>query len=178
MSEPALHGENVPSLDALAASVLHEVATPFRASTSTCVNEQTAKAGVEQLFRLLAHRVGDPELDSVGAEILAGLRRWFSGGELVKLADRYEPFSKFLLRLIAPSKYAQLQAEAGNRLSAAKVLKALGLVNNKAMSAFESCSWEQFPPPDVQGSRAAWSVHPARKSRYQTPPLPTAQPHP
>lgn len=151
MSELVLPGTNDPSLDALAASVLHEVATPFRASTSPCVNEQAAKAGVEKLFRLLAHRLGDHELDSVGAEILAGLRRWFSGGELVKLADRYEPFAKFLLRLTAPSKYAQLQAEAGNRLSAAKVLKALGLVNNKAMSAFESCSWEQFPPPDVQG---------------------------
>jgi hypothetical protein len=90
-------------------------------------------------------------LDSVGPEILAGLRRWFTCGELVKLADRYEPFCKFLLRLIDPPKYAQLQAEAGNRLSAAKVLKALGLVNNKAMSAFESCSWDKFPPPDVQG---------------------------
>jgi hypothetical protein len=95
--------------------------------------------------------LGDPELDSVGPDILAGLRRWFDGGELVKLADRYEPFCKFLLRLIDPPKYAQLQTEAGNRLSAAKVLKAFGLVTNKALSTFESCSWDKFPPPDVQG---------------------------
>lgn len=151
MSEAHSPAPNNASLAALADSVAREASPQFRASASPLVTEDLAKRGVEQLFRLLAHQVGDPELDSVGPDILAGLRRWFHGGELVKLADRYEPFCKFLLRLIDPPKYAQLQIEAGNRLSAAKVLKALGLVTNKAMSTFESCPWESFPPPDVQG---------------------------
>ncbi len=151
MSEATPFDLNDSSVASLAECVTREVWPQFRASASPSVTEDSVKTGVEQLFRLLAHRLCDPELDSVGPEIVAGLRRWFNGGELVKLADRYEPFCKFLLRLIDPSKYAQLQTEAGNRLSAAKVLKGLGLVNNKAMSVFESCSWEKFPPPDVQG---------------------------
>lgn len=107
--------------------------------------------GVELLFELLAHRLGDNELDSVGVEIVAGLQRWFKKGGLVKLVDRYEPFCKFVLKAIDPAKFGQLQKEAANRLSAAKLLKALGLVNNKELSAFESCAWELFPPAAVVG---------------------------
>ena len=131
--------------------VLREILPTFRASASPKIPDGEVQAAVELLFQLLAHHLGDEELDAVGEQIVMGLRRWFADAELVKLADRYEPFCKFVLRVIDPSKFEQLQAEAGSRLSAAKVLKALGLVSNKALSVFESCAWEQFPPAGVAG---------------------------
>lgn len=138
-------------LAGLKAKVLCEISPAFRASASPIIPDGEVQAAVELLFQLLAHRLGDEELDAVGEQIVVGLRRWFDDAELVKLADRYEPFCKFVLRVIDPSRFAQLQAETGNRLSAAKVLKALSLVNNKALSVFESCTWEQFPPAGVAG---------------------------
>lgn len=146
---PALYGEQ--ELGDLRAKFLLEVSPVLRASALPQISDEDVKAGVALLFQLLAHRIGDLELDAVGDEIIAGLRRWFYDGELVKLADRYEPFCKFILRVTNPAKFAQLQSEAGNRLSAAKVLKALGLVSNKALSTFEACAWEQFPPESVVG---------------------------
>lgn len=151
MSEPATSQSNEQILTNLKEKVLREILPAFRASASPKISDNEVKAGVELLFELLAHRLGDDELDAVGDEIVAGLQRWFSDAELVKLADRYEPFCKFVLKAIDPAKFSQLQAETGNRLSAAKVLKALSLVNNKALSAFESCAWEQFPPAGVVG---------------------------
>jgi hypothetical protein len=138
-------------LEDLKARVFREVSRAFRASVSPRIPQEEVKNAVELLFALLSHRVGDLDLDAVGEEIVAGLIRWFGAGELVKLADRYEPFCKFVLRVVNPCEYARLQAETGNRLSAAKVLKALGLVSNRAMREFESCTWEQFPPASVVG---------------------------
>ena len=135
----------------LKSEVLREILPAFRASVSPEVSVERVHAGVELLFQLLAHHLGDDELDAVGDEIVSGLSRWFYKKELVKLADRYEPFCKFVLKVIDPAKFGQLQAETGNRLAAAKVLKALGLVNNRALSVFESCAWEQFPPAGVVG---------------------------
>jgi TPR repeat protein len=151
MSEATPKHSAEGSLADLQATVLREVSPVFRGSTSPCIPEDDVKAGVSLLFELLAHRIGDLELDAIGDEVIAGLDRWFNAGELVKLVDRYEPFCKFLLQIIDSRRLAQLEAEAGNRLSAAKVIKALGLVTNKAFSAFESCDWKQFPPADVIG---------------------------
>ena len=151
MSEPEAIVNAGRNLERLKADVTREVAGTFQASTSPTLSKDQVQRGVQLLFRLLAHSLGDPDLDAVGEEILAALDRWFRAGDLVKLADRYEPFCKFLLRVIEPAKFARLQAETGDRLSAAKVLKALGLVSNKALSLFESCTWEQFPPADVVG---------------------------
>ena len=131
--------------------VLKEVKLVFQNSSSPQFSGAEVKAGVDLLFHVLNHRVEDMELDSVGSEIRAALKRWFIENKLVKLVDRYEPFIKFVLRIIDPSRYQQLQAESGNRLAAAKVLKALGLVTNKTLSLFESCAWDQFPPADVLG---------------------------
>jgi hypothetical protein len=148
-TDPILNGGR--NLETLKADVLREVEPGFRASLSPKLSDDQVREGVETLFRLLAHRVRDTDLDAVGDEILAGFSRWFQESELVKLADRYEPFCKFLLRVAEPSKFAQLKAETNDRLSAAKVLKALGLVSNKDLSVFESCMWEQFPPEGVVG---------------------------
>ncbi len=131
--------------------VLREILTTFRASKSPRIPVDGVEAGVELLFELLAHRIEDDELDALGDEIVSGLCRWFEEAELLKLADRYEPFCKFVLKVIDPAKFGQLQAKTGNRLAAAKVLKALGLVTNKTLSVFESCAWENFPPVDVVG---------------------------
>ena len=75
----------------LGAKVLLEVSPAFRASATRRIPDEAVQAAVALLIQLLAHRVGDFELDAVGEEIFAGLRRWFHDGELVKLADRYEP---------------------------------------------------------------------------------------
>ena len=151
MSESAPAQNKKQELADLKGKVFREILPTFRASASPRIPDGEVQAAVELLFQLLAHRLGDEELDAVGEQIVVGLRRWFDDAELVKLADRYEPFCKFVLRVIDSSRVAQLQAEAGNRLSAAKVLKALGLVSNKALSVFESCAWEQFPPTGVAG---------------------------
>ena len=151
MSESAPAQNKEQELADLKGKVLREILPTFRASASPRIPDGEVQAAVELLFQLLAHRLGDEELHAVGEQIVVGLRRWFDDAELVKLADRYEPFCKFVLRVIDSSRFAQLQAEAGNRLSAAKVLKALGLVSNKALSVFESCAWEQFPPTGVAG---------------------------
>ena len=151
MSESAQTQKKEQDLADLKAKLLCEILPAFRASASPKIPDGEVEAAVELLFQLLAHRLGDEELDAVGEQIVVGLRRWFDDAELIKLADRYEPFCKFVIRAIAPSRFAQLQAEAGNRLSAAKVFKALSLVSNKALSVFESCAWEQFPPAGVAG---------------------------
>jgi hypothetical protein len=149
MSESAAARSKEEDLANLKEKVLREILPTFRASASPKISDDEVQAGVELLFELLAHRIGDDELDAIGEQIVTGLRRWFDDAELVKLADRYEPFCKFVLKVIDPAKFGQLQAESGNRLSAAKVLKALPLVNNRALSVFESCAWEQFPPAGV-----------------------------
>ena len=151
MNEAACPDPNNSALTVLAEQVTREVWPEFRFSSSPSLSEELVKAGTQQLFRLLHHRLGDPELDSVGPDIIAGFDRWFNDCDLVKLVDRYEPFCKFLLRLIDPSKFNQLQADTDNRLTAAKVIKALELVNNETMKTFASCKWESFPLPRVQG---------------------------
>lgn len=97
-------------------------------------------------------------MDAVGREIQEGLRRWFANHELVKLADRYEPFCKFVLRLVDPSKSAELKrreqsSDPKERPGAAYVLKANGLdlVSNKELELFAKASWESFPLAALQG---------------------------
>jgi hypothetical protein len=151
MSKTDLALKGGRSLERLRDDVLREVRAAFRGSTDPQLPDDQVQAGVEALFHLLAHRTGDTDLDAVGEEVFAALDRWFRDGELVKLADRYEPFCKFLLRVIEPAKFAQLQAETGDRLSGAKVLKELDLVSNKSLSVFESSTWEQFQATGLAG---------------------------
>lgn len=151
MSESGAVKDEEKSVADLKEQVFREIWPRFRESDSPQFTEDQVRSAVDLLFDFLEHRLGDDELDAVGTDIIKGLNRWFNGAELVKLVDRYEPFCKLLLKSVDPAKYAQLQAETGNRLSAAKVLKALSLLNNKALSAFESCPWDQFPPVAVVG---------------------------
>ncbi len=151
MTESGAVKDEERSVADLKEQVFREIWPRFRESDSPQFTEDQVRSGVDLLFEFLEHRLGDDELDAVGKDITKGLSRWFNDAELVKLVDRYEPFCKFLLKSIDQAKYAQLQADTGNRLSAAKVLKALSLLNNKALSAFESCPWDQFPPVAVVG---------------------------
>ncbi len=132
-------------------TVLDEVLPAFRASTCPSVPEVEVGAGVDLLIRLLQHRTGDRDLDGVGYDITEGLHRWFQIGKFLKLVDRYEPFTKFLLKVIDPKRFAALESEAGNRLASAKVLKALDLVRNKELSLFADCTWETFPTQALAG---------------------------
>ncbi len=135
----------------LAKRVKQEVLRPFQDNPAPALTDVQVKQAVNLLFQVLNHEIGDADLDGVGGEIIAGLHRWIKKHDLVKLADRYEPFCKFLLSFLDPAKYAQLQQETSDRLSAAKVIKSLNLVSNKDFSLFECCRWQDFPPKEIVG---------------------------
>ncbi|MSU62858.1 MAG: hypothetical protein EXS31_10750 [Pedosphaera sp.] len=142
----------------LKAAVLREILPVFRNSASPKVADVQVESAVSLLFELLAHQVGEPDLDAIGDEIVAGIDRWFREDELVKLADRYEPFCKFVLRLIDPCKYAGLKLKEQSpdpkeRPGAAWVIKAngVGLVSNKELELFANASWDTFPVAAVLG---------------------------
>ena len=155
-------GVNLPDL------ILAEITPAFRESSSPQVSEDQVRSAVRLLIKLLAHRVGDANLDAVGGEIQRGLTRWFANHELVKVADRYEPFCKFVLRLVHPAKFAELKrreqsSDPKERPGASYVLKAKGLdiVSNKEMELFANESWESFPLVALQG-QPNFLVHIAR----------------
>jgi hypothetical protein len=151
--------ECTPSGSELGEQILKEVKSVFRSASTPQVSGEEVRGAVTLLLKLLAHRIDDPKLDAVGGEIQASLKRWFSEGELIKLADRYEPFCKFVLRLVDLAKFAELKRrdekpEPGeNKPSAAYVLKGggLGIVSNKECNLFMNASWESFPLATLQG---------------------------
>ena len=153
MSAPA--GKNPAPRD-LEDWVAREVTPAFRRSSMPSVGEDEVRSTVRLLIEFLAHRVGDPDLDAVGGEIQEGLRRWFTDHELVKLADRYEPFCKFVLRLVDPTKSAklkELEQLSGRKPAACYVLKGtggLGIVTQDELNLFINASWEAFPTTVLQ----------------------------
>lgn len=68
----------------------------FRSSSTPKVSDEELQGTVALLIKLLAHRVDDPDLDAIGGENQAGLERWFSIGDLVKLADPRDSFPDFV----------------------------------------------------------------------------------
>ena len=135
----------------LCAAVLREVTLVFRSPKAPKKSDEEVRSAVQLLFWLLDHQVEDRSLDEIGSEIKSGLGRWFSSKELVLSAELYEQFVKFLLKTINLAEFNRVEAEAGGRPSAAKVSKALGVFKNRELSEFESCKWDEFPPPNVVG---------------------------
>lgn len=148
-----------PDCNDLGEQIINEVKSVFRSSSTPHVSDEEVRGSVALLIKLLEHRIDDPDLDAVGGEIQAGLERWFSRHELVKLADRYEPFCKFVLRLVDSVKFAELKRReetpkpGESKPSAAYVLKrsGLGIVSNKECEHFMNASWESFPLAALQG---------------------------
>ena len=147
----------------LKAFVLREVLPVFNASHSPKFSEAEVEHAVSLLFDLLEHRVGDPNLDGIGAQVLECLARRFRGREHVKIADRFEPFSKFVLKLAFPARYAALATKLRNRFTLAEILKELGLAQDSELKAWSLCPWQQFPPAGLSGTpdfkeQVAWTV--------------------
>lgn len=89
---------------ALKEKVLAEVRAVFSESTAPQYPLPLERA-VDVLFKLLEHKLGDPELDAVGQQILAGISDGFDRFDPVFAAPRCEPFAKFLLKLTKPRRY-------------------------------------------------------------------------
>ena len=136
----------------LKAFVLREVWPVFHGSSSPKRTKTEVKNAVNLLFDLLGHRVGDPNLDGIGSQVLECLKRRCRNREHVKIADRFEPFAKFVLKLAFPARYASLVATLRHRFTLAEVLKALGLADDSELKAWSLCPWQQFPPPGLPGT--------------------------
>ncbi len=135
----------------------------FNASISPKLSEVEVRSGVELLFDLLDHRVGDRNLDGIGTEILDCLIRRCRGREHVRIADRFEPFAKFVLRIAFPARYSSLVTKHRNRFTLAEVLKELKLAEEEELRAWSRVPWHQFPPPDLPGKQnfkeqVGWTV--------------------
>ena len=135
----------------LKAFVLREVLPVFQASYSPKLADAEVKNAVTLLFDLLDHRVDDANLEGIGQQILECLRKRCRNREHVKIADRFEPFAKFVLRLAFPARYSSLIATLRNRFTLAEVLKELKLAEDTELKAWSLCPWQQFPPTDLPG---------------------------
>lgn len=145
------------------AFVLREVLPVFKASRSPRLAEATVENAVKLFFELLEHRIGDSNLDGVGTQIQDCLERRCRNREHVKIADRFEPFAKFVLKLAFPTRYATLAATLRNRFTLGEVVKELGLAQESELKAWSLCPWQQFPPSDLPGEpdfkeQVGWTV--------------------
>jgi len=159
--EPAENAEQ--SFADLKRILLREVFPVFRASTSPQVSEGEVELAVEVFFALIKHRIGDPNLDGMGAQIIECLARGFRERQHVKIADRFEPFAKFVLKLVFPKKYDALAATLRHKFTLAEVLKELGLAEDSELKAWSLCPWQQFPPVGLPGTpnfkeQIGWTV--------------------
>jgi hypothetical protein len=151
--------ECTPNGSDLGEQIFNEVKSVFRSSSTPQVSGEEVRGAVALLIKLLAHRIDDLKLDAVGAWIQADLKRWFFEREMGKLTLHFEPFCKFVLRLVDSAKFDELKRkdEKPNpdekKPSAAYVLKRLGLgiVSNKECDLFMNASWESFPLATLQG---------------------------
>lgn len=163
MGEPATPQDQERATADLKAFVLREVLPVFQASTSPKLTDAEVENAVGLLFDLLGHRIDDPNLDGIGAQVLECLARRVRDRDHVKIADRFEPFAKFVLKLAFPDRYASLAATLRNRFTLAEVLKALGLAQDSELKSWSICPWQQFPPASLPGSpdfkeQVGWTV--------------------
>lgn len=98
-----LSHEDVKSLKE---KVLAEVRAVFSESAAPQYPFPVERA-VDVLFKLLEHKLGDPELDAVGQQILGGISDGFERFDPVFATPRCEPFAKFLLKLVKPRRYEE-----------------------------------------------------------------------
>jgi len=147
----------------LKAFVLRETLPVFLASSLPKLPETEVKNAVCLLFDLLGYRVGDANLDGIGPQVLECLRSRCRNREHVKIADRFEPLAKFVLRLAFPARYESLVATLRNRFTLAEVLKELKLAEDTELRAWSLCPWQQFPPSNLLGKpdfkeQVGWTV--------------------
>lgn len=116
----------------LKAFVLREVLPVFQASSSPNLAEAEVEDAVDLVFDLLQHRIGDPNLADVGKQILDCLKQRYFNGVRVRIADRFEPFAKFLIQLTRPARYSALVATRRNHFLLSQALKELELAEKPA----------------------------------------------
>ena len=80
------------------------------------------------------------------------LARRFCQREHIKIADRFEPFAKFVLKLLFPTRYATLATTLRHRFTLAEILKELDLAEESELKAWSRCDWQQFPPVGLPGT--------------------------
>ncbi|HEX3627801.1 MAG TPA: hypothetical protein VH280_20520 [Verrucomicrobiae bacterium] len=154
------HGQEDADLKAF---VLREVLPVFQASCSPKLTDTEVQNAVALLFDLLDHRIDDANLDRIGQQVLECFRKRCRNREHVKVADRFEPFAKFVLRLAFPAQYSSLVATLRNRFTLAEVLKELKLAEDAELKAWSLRPWQQFPPTDLPGKpgfkeQVGWTV--------------------
>lgn len=130
-----------------------EVLPVFRASNSPKLSDAEVRSAVGLLFELLELKLDDPSLDGVGQQTYDCLIKYLIGGEYAKLAALFEPFGKFLLKLIRPTQYDSMTAEERRRFLLPGVLETFGLASKKEIAAWNACPWLEFPPADLPGLR-------------------------
>ncbi|MCP5524772.1 MAG: NACHT domain-containing protein [Verrucomicrobiales bacterium] len=163
MAEAATAQDQERETADLKAFVLREVLPVFRASHSPKLTDAEVESAVGLLFDLLEHRIDDPNLDGIGTQVLECLARRFCSREHVTIADRFEPFAKFVLNLAFPARYESLAATLRNRFTLAEILKELRLAQDSELKAWSLCPWQQFPPAGLSGTpdfkeQVGWTV--------------------
>ncbi len=169
----ANHEQETADLKAL---VLRLIRAVFESSSSPKLTEAEVENAVDVLFDLLQHRVGDPNLDGIGTQILESLRRRNHNQHPIKIADSFEPFAKFVLRVAFPDQYRSLEAKHRHRFTLPEVLKELKLADESELQAWSRCPWQRFTPPELPGKpdfkeQVAWTVRFRNTQGHQAPDL-------
>ncbi|MHB1309951.1 MAG: NACHT domain-containing protein, partial [Limisphaerales bacterium] len=160
--------------------LLIEVRLVFQESLSPTMSDEEISRAISLLFELLECRIGDPNLDGIGEQILKCLTRRFCQGEKVRLADRFEPFAKFVLKMVDPERYKDRVSKLGNRFTLAEILKAHSLAEDNELKTWGNRSLQQFPPPGLPGTpffkeQVAWTYRSRNTEEHTAPELNSVQ---
>lgn len=116
---------------------------------------------IQCLFDVLHHRLGDPDLDAVGTQVLQAFASYRDRNDFLNLPDRLEAFLKFTQRLLKPAIHANPEGAASReRMFLPEVLQALGLAN-ASMVGTQTLSQLEGKP------RFAWHVERAVQARNE-----------
>lgn len=116
---------------------------------------------IKCLFDLLHCRLGDPDLDGVGAQVLQAFASYRSSNDFLNLPDRVEALLKFIQRLLKPGTIATVSGAAKReRMFLPEVLQALGLASASTVGNQNLSAIEDKP-------RFAWHVERAVRARNE-----------
>jgi len=111
------------------------------------------------MFELLYHRLGDPDFDALGFQVLQAFASYRDRGDFLNLPDRLEAFLKFTQRLVKPTPRARPAAAASReRMFLPEVLQALGMADASTVGTRSLADLEGKP-------RFEWYVERAVQAR-------------
>lgn len=101
---------------------------------------------IECLFDILHHRLGDPELDQVGTQVLQAFASYRDRNNFLNLPDRLEAFLKFVRRIIKPGPVVTATGAANReRMFLPEVLQTFGMADASTVGSQDVSKLEGQP---------------------------------